>query len=486
MDRTKDWSNFYPAEKLMTPIEYLLNWDESSFFRGHSKEKIKVINLCKDYKYLGEGYYCTLLAEARGHSVIPSLRSINDLSETKSLNLSSEKLDLAIQKAFKAQAPTDPIALSVYFGKTYKEQLGEVAKIIFDLFPAPILHLNFEWDRRWFIQSIRLGRFGPLGGKDEDLFARAIDEYSDKVWRKPVERKNYRYDIAILCNLAEEFQPSNFEALQNFIKAGKENDVLVEMIGKKDASKIGEFDALFIRETTSLQNHTYRMAKKAEAEGLICIDDSLSILKCTNKIYLHNLLKCKNINAPRSCVISSDRSQIESAINSIGFPMIVKIPDGSFSRGIYKVRDEDELLKISLELFKRTSFVLAQEYFYTDYDWRIGILNGSPLFACKYYMSEGHWQIYNHHQDKESTAGKSETLALKDVPEYILHEASKLSVHIGDGLYGVDLKEKNQKAYIVEINDNPNIDAHIEDAIEGMRLYDRLIKEFIRRIEARK
>jgi len=37
----------------------------------------------------------------------------------------------------------------------------------------------------------------------------------------------------------------------------------------------------------------------------------------------------------------------------------------------------------------------------------------------------------------------------------------------------------------MEINDNPNIYAHVEDAVAGDELYRRLLDEFIRRIERR-
>ena len=39
---------------------------------------------------------------------------------------------------------------------------------------------------------------------------------------------------------------------------------------------------------------------------------------------------------------------------------------------------------------------------------------------------------------------------------------------------------------VSEINDNPNIDTNVEDAISGMDLYHNVIHEFIRRIEAKK
>lgn len=488
VEKLKDWNSFYPVEKLMTPQDYLVNWDENLYETHDNKERIKIINLCRNYKYLSNGYYCSLLAEARGHSVIPSVKAINDLSKSTLYNLATEDLDLAIQKAFKAQSPSDGISVNIYFGKTEKEQLQDVARQIFDLFPAPILHVEFEWDKKWEIHSIRTGGLNTLSESEEDRFATSLDEYSTKIWRRPKARKKYRYDLAILHNPHEEMPPSDKKALGQFIKAGKENNVLVELIEKKDFGRIAEYDALFIRETTSITNHTYRFSKKAEAEGLVCIDDSMSILRCTNKIYLHNVLESNNINAPKTLVIGNSPKQIREAIDEIGFPMIIKIPDGSFSKGVFKVKTEDELLKITEDLFKKTALVLAQEYFYTDFDWRIGVLNDRPIFACKYYMTKGHWQIYDHAKKvkKGIESGDAETFPISKVPKNVIQTALKLSHQMGDSLYGVDLKEKDGKAYVIEINDNPNIDSNVEDAISGFDLYHNIIHDFVKRIEEKK
>jgi glutathione synthase/RimK-type ligase-like ATP-grasp enzyme len=360
-----------------------------------------------------------------------------------------------------------------------------VARQIFDLFPAPILHVDFEWDKKWEVHSIRTGSLNALSNTDEDKFAGALDEFSGKIWRKPKAKKKYRYDLAILHNPNDEMPPSDKKALSNFIKAGKDNDVLVELIEKKDISRIAEFDALFIRETTALNNHTYRFAKKAESEGLVVIDDSMSILRCTNKIYMHNLLQSNNINSPKTMVIGNNPEQLKQAVEEIGLPMIIKIPDGSFSKGVYKVKTPEELLKLTEDLFKKTALLLAQEYFYTDFDWRIGILNDRPLFACKYYMTKGHWQIYDHSKKADKT-GDAETFPISKVPKHVVSTALKLSHLVGNSLYGVDLKEKDGKAYVIEINDNPNIDSDVEDAISGMDLYNNIINEFIRRIEEKK
>jgi glutathione synthase/RimK-type ligase-like ATP-grasp enzyme len=489
VEKLKDWNSYYPVEQLMTPQDYLVNWDENLYESKGEKQRIKIINLCRNYKYLSNGYYCSLLAEARGHSVIPSIKAINDLSKSVLYSLETEDLDLAIQKAFKNQSPSEGVSLAIYFGKTEKEQVQEVARQIFDLFPAPILHVDFEWDKKWEIHSIRTGGLNALSTTDEDKFALALDDYSGKIWRKPKAKKKYRYDLAILHNPNDAMPPSDKKALQNFIKAGKENDVLVDLIEKKDYGKIAEYDALFIRETTALNHHTYRFAKKAESEGLVCIDDSMSILRCTNKIYMHNLLHSNNINSPKTLIIGNNNpEQIKQAIEEIGLPMIIKIPDGSFSKGVYKVKTPEELVKLTDDLFKKTALILAQEYFYTDFDWRVGILNDRPIFACKYYMTKGHWQIYDHAKKmkKGIEMGDAETFPISKVPKHVITTALKLSHHVGDSLYGVDLKEKDGKAYVIEINDNPNIDSEVEDAISGMDLYHNIIHEFIRRIEVKK
>ena len=52
----------------------------------------------------------------------------------------------------------------------------------------------------------------------------------------------------------------------------------------------------------------------------------------------------------------------------------------------------------------------------------------------------------------------------------------------GNGLYGVDLKEINGIPHLIEINDNPSLDAGIEDEVLGMELYTAILKEFRNRI----
>ena len=73
VEKISDWGSYYPSDDVVSASDYL----KGAINNGD--ERTQVINLCRSYKYLGIGYYVSLLAEARGHRVIPSVRTLNDL-----------------------------------------------------------------------------------------------------------------------------------------------------------------------------------------------------------------------------------------------------------------------------------------------------------------------------------------------------------------------------------------------------------------------
>jgi glutathione synthase/RimK-type ligase-like ATP-grasp enzyme len=101
-------------------------------------------------------------------------------------------------------------------------------------------------------------------------------------------------------------------------------------------------------------------------------------------------------------------------------------------------------------------------------------------------MAKDHWQIYNWGGKKSDTTGQVETLAIEEVPFFVLHAAIKAANLIGDGLYGVDLKVLDDKAYVIEINDNPSIDYGWEDQVLKKDLYLAIMKSIKKRLDRRK
>jgi glutathione synthase/RimK-type ligase-like ATP-grasp enzyme len=462
---------------------------QSFLLAAHSPGNVRVINMCRGYPYLGSGYYCSLMAEARGQRSLPSVRTINDLSRRAlySLDLGDlmPRLDKLVAKLESGKkGDHQELRFMVFFGRSQIPELEELGRQIFENLPAPILKVRLKKGLRWRIESVRA--VGPQGLKpvEKDALTEAFSIFTNKNWKRPKSATNARFDLAMLVNPEEKFPPSSKASLNSFIQAGRQLGIEVEIIGPKDFGRIAEFDALFIRETTNVNHHTYRFAKKAESDGMVVMDDPTSILRCTNKIYLADLLSRNKVPAQRYRLLTEDRDPVEQ-LGDMSYPVVVKIPDGSFSRGMFKARSAEELRTKSGELFKSSSVLLAQEFVYTDYDWRVGMLNGQPIFAARYFMSKGHWQIYKHGSGGKVTSGGADTVLVEAAPKEVLEVATRAAGLIGNGLYGVDLKQVDDRVLVIEVNDNPSIDHGYEDAALGKELYRVIMAEFLRRLEQR-
>lgn len=481
VEKESDWGSYYPSDNVITAGDYLRDTSVHD-------ERTQVINLCRSYRYLGSGYYVSLLAEARGHHVIPSVRTISNLRGRALYALDIQDLNQKLSRFLPAGGEdiTD-LSIQVYFGQTSYPSLEDLGRQVFELFPCPLLRIEFHRDRSWQIGRIKPVGLDSLVGEQEDAFAQALDHYSRKIWRKPRSRKQYRYDLAMLCDPKEDMPPSDRGALKQFVSAGRELDIEVDTIGRADLQRVAEYDGLFIRATTAIDHFTYRFAHRAEKEGMVVIDDPMSILRCTNKIYLHALLRSHRVPVPRGEILHHrDTRQLASLPERLGLPLVLKIPDGSFSRGVIKAESMEELERGAAELFQRSELLIAQEYLYTEYDWRIGVLNNRVLYACRYFMSRGHWQIYNHAAHGAQRSGGFECVDVADTPPAVLKLALRATRLIGNGLYGVDIKESGRRAVVIEVNDNPSIDAGVEDEHLGKQLYLDIMAEFLRRMEQRR
>ncbi len=107
------------------------------------------------------------------------------------------------------------------------------------------------------------------------------------------------------------------------------------------------------------------------------------------------------------------KNAIDGRPEQPGLPMMLKVPDASFSCGGIKVKDLGHLKRGVRQLFRDTDLVLVQRA------------------VCM----------------------------------------------MGDGLYGVDIKQTTQGLKVIEVNDNPSIDAGVEDRVHGYALYQRVMAE---------
>lgn len=480
VDDLKDWSPYFPSQDVVTFDQYLEQAGSAA------DERVRVINLCRSYRYLGTGYYCSLLAEARGHNVLPSVKTLSELGRKSLSVIQWEGVEPLLSKLPKGQAGEE-LEIHCWFGHTLNEDYEALAKAVFERFPSPVLEITLEFKGHWRLRKVQAASLKNLSaGAEQDAFAATFESFSNKMWRKPRARKQFRYDLAILVDPEEQLPPSDKAALRKFVKAAQQLGISAEMITRKDYMRLPEYDGLFIRETTSVDHHTYRFAKKAEAEGLVVMDDPTSILRCTNKIYLADLLRSHKVPVPKTEFLRRENEEeLRRIADTLGFPMVLKVPDGAFSRGVVKVANWEELVSESERLLAKSALLLAQEFMYTEYDWRIGVLDGKPLYACRYYMVKNHWQIYKHSSSR-SQSGGFDTMPTYEVPKKVLDAASKAARLIGNGFYGVDLKQNDKQVVVIEVNDNPSIDSGVEDLFMGEGLYQSVMEVFLRRMEQRR
>lgn len=476
VDNPAKWPFAIPGVDVVEARSYLTRPDYSEM-RG-----VKLINLCRSYSYQTSGYYVSLLAEARGHKPLPSVTTIQDMKSQAFVRLVSEDLDALIQQNL-APIQSEKFTLSIYFGRNMAKRYDRLSLRLFNLFQAPLIRVQFARNGKWTIRSVAAIATNEVPESHAGFLVDAATEHFAGRGRRSPRRVRARYDVAILHNPKESNPPSDDKALRKFERAGAALGLNCELITRDDYARLAEFDALFIRETTYVNHHTYRFARRAASEGLVVIDDPDSIVRCTNKVFLAELLRRHRLPMPQTMVVH--KGNMDGVAAAMGLPCVLKQPDSAFSMGVVKVDTEQHLNDELKRLLTDSELVIAQSFLPTTFDWRIGILNRRPLYACKYFMAPRHWQIMKHDGQK-TRYGRWETVPVELAPRSAVRAALKAANLIGDGLYGVDVKESNGEFYIIEINDNPNIEARVEDAVLRDELYTRIMSVLLNRIEHRK
>jgi glutathione synthase/RimK-type ligase-like ATP-grasp enzyme len=501
------------------PLDAIPTWSADEYLEGKRdalQENAVVLNLCRSYQYLSKGYYVSLLADARGQKVFPTLEMIEEINnpfaylralrETGLDTIDFKVLPgrrrllpkVIVPEAGKAEVleATGKTGAGMryehvhhsyrevtsVFGKTREKPFRKQAAAIFKAYSFPLLRFRlYREEDGWKVGQIFPVPLQQLTPEEIDLF---LDQFTKgafvNAWQENDQPKPQR--IACLWDENDAFRASDEETLERFERVALKQGALFEIIGKNDLSRVAEYDALFIRTVTAIDHYSFAFAQTAESLGMPVIDDPESIIKCSNKVYLHELFKREGIPTPRTITVS--RRTPMSDIERLGFPMIVKLPQGTFSAAVKKAVNWGELEAILAEMFKDSPLLIVQEFMTSDFDWRIGVLAGKILFACKYHLAKGHWQIARRFASGFTRFGRVEAVALGEVPAEVKELALRSACLIGESLYGVDIKDTASGPVVIEINDNPNIDIGDEDAVEKDRLYEEIIGVFLARIHA--
>jgi glutathione synthase/RimK-type ligase-like ATP-grasp enzyme len=481
-----------PPEQVVTADRYLED------AQGLSDPETVVINLCRSYRYRTKGYYVSLLADARAQQVVPSVETIEALAEP--FRLFRALREASVPTCAAAERPTrkrsarpdapaadaggqsaDTETVLALFGVCDDPRFAAAALRVYREWPVPALALEFaREDGDW-----KLGGVAAVPVQRLQVEARAelgvlLRRGSFLRRSATPAREETRASIAVLVDPGDPFSPSSPETIDRLERVGARLSVHVERIGMDEIERLGEYDALFIRALTGVREPAFQFALRAEALAMPVIDDPQSIVRCSNKVFLEELLHREQIPTPKT-VIATARTPWET-LARLGLPLVIKLPDGSFSAAVHRVESEAQYRERSAEMFRHSPLIIAQEYLPTEFDWRVTVLDGHVLFAAKYHMARGHWQIRSDHGGRERY-GKVDAVPREQAPRQVVDVALRAAQLIGDGLYGVDIKEAPGGPVVIEVNDNPNLDIGYDDAADGAAVYEDLIEFFVRRIE---
>jgi glutathione synthase/RimK-type ligase-like ATP-grasp enzyme len=246
-----------------------------------------------------------------------------------------------------------------------------------------------------------------------------------------------------------------------------------------DIKRIARLDGLFIRSRTDPMNISFVAAKMAEFHGIPVIDDPDSIQICSDKINMYLHMMQREVPIPETLFLDKKgitSTHLNAVLDRLGTPVIVKEPSTSFSARVEKVETVTDFLRIARRFIKLSDWIVAQAFVESQFDWRVGILNGEVLYACKYIIPTESFKI------QATVNGHIVYCAVKSVPyervpSHIVDVAVQAARAVGPGLYGVDIKEKDEQVYVIEVNDNPSLESG-EDEYYPL-IYEKIITHLL-------
>lgn len=476
VNRESDWPQELTGAAVASAKAYLTG---AGFNNGQYD---RVVNLCRCDRTQGPGFYVSLLAEARGQHPLPAAKVLEDLRGSAGSAPVLDELARIAQDAL-AQTTGRQLVVDSYFGVDPTGRHDALCQQLFAVLKVPLARVELRHrGGQWHFARVRALGLADVPAEHRAGFTRAARQFIAGAPRPLRPASARRPAIAILHTPGEPLPPSNPQALENFVRAARGLGMRAEIVDRRAIDRLEEFDALFIRDTTYLDHYTYQFAQRAAALGLVVIDDADSILQCNNKVYLNELLGRHGVPRPKTLLVHRDN--VDGIAAALGLPCILKQPDGGFSLGVRKAGSEEELRREALALLERSELIVAQEYVPTDFDWRVAVLDRRPLFVCRYFMAPGHWQIHKY-EPGSHVEGRTEAVSVGEAPQAVVKTALRAANLIGSGLYGLDLKQLGERCVVMEINDNPSIEAGNEDGLLKDALYREVMGVFLRRIGER-
>lgn len=265
-------------------------------------------------------------------------------------------------------------------------------------------------------------------------------------------------------------------ALTNFRQAAFELGHQLDFLFKSELKYLHNYDGVLIRALTDPLNASYVVARIAEMNGLRVLDSSESIRICCDKVNMYSRLMAQGIPMPETRFLERHEVTAENAaelFEALGMPLVLKAPNSSFSTYVDRVTSVESFVKVGRKFLRRADRVVVQQYMPSEFDWRVITLRGRVLAVVKYQFAQDKWKLME--RGPSGDWARILPVSREQADPKLLETALAAANAISGSLHGVDVKEIDGEFFVIEVNDNPNIDAGGED-LANTEIYAEIIR----------
>jgi [lysine-biosynthesis-protein LysW]--L-2-aminoadipate ligase len=193
------------------------------------------------------------------------------------------------------------------------------------------------------------------------------------------------------------------------------------------------------------QSHALAALRLLEDRGVVTVNPYAVVANCADKVVTTSLLAAAGVPVPRTLVAFSVEGALE-AIESLGYPVVIKPPVGSWGRLLARVNDRDaaEALlehKATLGSVAHSVFYIQEHVDKPGRDIRVFVA-GDEVIGAIDRLSD-HWV---------TNTARGAVTRNRPVSDEMAEVTRRAAVAVGGGLLAVDLLEDGDRLLVSEVN----------------------------------
>jgi len=258
-----------------------------------------------------------------------------------------------------------------------------------------------------------------------------------KGWINYFSRAFVLHDFSLLYSLIKLKKNYRFVFKSNFGKLKNCN------VYYSFSSLINDYD---------FDNHSeylYYVINKIKSLGNNVVPHPKEILLWENKVYMHRIFEKLDIFSPKTIIVEKENFNVNDIEKKIKYPFLIKEPFSNHSKGIYHIKNRENLINISKQSFKNVSTFLIQSLVNMTKDSRVVVVNNSIDYS--YWRSKKVTSSFSTTSTSNGSALDFTPLS-KNNQKIIIEYAKKLDVSIAAFDVTFENDDTDSKPIILEVS----------------------------------